>query len=49
MGGVAATAAAASTSRESARVGCGVGTGPAGERVEAAGAGTDGEIVGRPR
>ena len=42
-------AVAASTSRESAGVGCGVGTGPAGEGVEAAEAGTDGEITGKPR
>ena len=46
---MAATVVAASTSRESARDGCGVGTGPAEERAKTAGAGTDGEIVGRPR
>ena len=44
-----ATAVATSTSRESAGASCGVGTGPPIEGAEAAGAGTDGEIVGRPR
>ena len=43
------TVETASTSRESARAGCGVGTGPVGEGVKAAGAGTDREITGRPR
>ena len=46
---MAITVAAASTSRESAGAGCGVGIGPAGECAEVAGAGTDGEIAGRPR
>ena len=41
-------AATASTSRGSARAGCGVGTGPVGG-VGAAGVGTYGETAGRPR
>ena len=49
MGRVVAIVTAASTSRESARAGCGVGTGLAGEGAEAVGAGTNGEIVTRPR
>ena len=40
MGGVVASAAAASTSKESTRACYGVGTGPAGEGAEAAGVGT---------
>ena len=46
---MAATAEVASTSRESTGVGCGVGTGLAGEGAEAAMADTDEEIVGRPK
>ena len=46
---MAATAAAASTLRESTGVGRGVGTGPVGEGAKAARAGTDEEIAGRPR
>ena len=46
---MAGTAATASTSRESAEDGCGVGTSPAGGGTGAAVVGTYGEIVGRPR
>ena len=46
---MAATTAAASTSRESAGVGCGVGTDPSREGAEATKASTDGEIAGRPK
>ena len=44
-----ATAAVASTSRESVGATCGVGTGPAGGGAGAVGASTYGEIAGRPR
>ena len=43
------TAGAARTSRESVEAGYGVGTGLIREGAEAAGAGIDGEIAGRPR
>ena len=46
---MAATAAAASTSREFVGAGYGVGTGPVKKGAKATGAGIDGEITGRPR
>ena len=44
-----ATAADASTSRESAGAGCGVGIGPTGGGARVAKAGTYGEIEGKPK
>ena len=43
------TAAPASTTTESVRASCGLGTGSAGEGAEVAGVSTDGEIIGKPR